>query len=345
MKGKTTADDVRAVILKKMKIRDLFTKDQRAFYKANAPDGLKLSALSVLGPINLMKLEFDPDGLKRNFVAELWMYPDGSRILELSTKASPEDAFPRGRRNARFPEEEGSRPHRRAAAQDQPGAQALHRPAEKGSGQELAMAEIKPRWEWRTFGTRFARAEAVFAGLETKGVQETDEIYLLTEKGSNVKIRAGLLDIKVLQTGERGGPGAVAAGHEGRLSRRRRHAARRLQRHAGRVRRDLSATTTRSTSSWPSSSRRPRRCAPPGFTSDGCATSWEAAPPSCPTSRWTASRREPSRSKRKTRPPLWPPSNHSVSPATSTRTTRAAWLRRCRASRRAMRCSTSAPTR
>ena len=47
----------------------------------------------MLGPINLMKLEFQPDGLKRKFVAELWMYPDGSRILELSTKAPPEDAF------------------------------------------------------------------------------------------------------------------------------------------------------------------------------------------------------------------------------------------------------------
>ena len=93
MKGKTSADDVRAVVLGKMEIRDLFTKEQRAFYKANAPDGLKLSKLSVLGPINLMKLEFKPDGLKRKFVAELWMYPDGSRILELSTKASTEDAF------------------------------------------------------------------------------------------------------------------------------------------------------------------------------------------------------------------------------------------------------------
>jgi exopolyphosphatase/guanosine-5'-triphosphate,3'-diphosphate pyrophosphatase len=61
------------------------------------------------------------------------------------------------------------------------------------------MAEIKPRWEWRTFGTRFARAEAAFAALDTKGLQETDEVYLLTETGSNVKIRAGLLDIKVLQ--------------------------------------------------------------------------------------------------------------------------------------------------
>src|SRR3954451_2900116 len=93
MKGKTTADDVRAVVLNKMKTRDLFTKEQRAFYRANAPDGLKLSQLSVLGPINLMKLEFNPDGMNRKFVAELWMYPDGSRILELSTKASAQDAF------------------------------------------------------------------------------------------------------------------------------------------------------------------------------------------------------------------------------------------------------------
>ena len=93
MKGKTTADDVRAVVLGRLKPRDLFTKEQRAFYKANAPAGLKLSQLSVLGPINLMKLELKPDGVKRNFVAELWMYPDGSRILELSTKATHKDAF------------------------------------------------------------------------------------------------------------------------------------------------------------------------------------------------------------------------------------------------------------
>lgn len=93
MKGKTSADDVRAVVLQKMKTRDLFTKEQRAFYKAHVPDGLKFSELSVLGPINLLKLEFTPDDLERKFVAELWMYPDGSRILELSTKATPQNAF------------------------------------------------------------------------------------------------------------------------------------------------------------------------------------------------------------------------------------------------------------
>ena len=107
MKGKTTADEVRAAILKEIKIRDLFTKDQRAFYKANAPDGLKLSDLTPLGPINLLKLEFKPNGLKRKFAAELWMYPDGSRILELSTKASPEEAFALAAETRRFLKKKG----------------------------------------------------------------------------------------------------------------------------------------------------------------------------------------------------------------------------------------------
>lgn len=61
------------------------------------------------------------------------------------------------------------------------------------------MTTIIPRWEWRTFGTRFRRAEAAFATLEAKDVQESDEVYLLTETGGNVKIRGGLLDIKTLQ--------------------------------------------------------------------------------------------------------------------------------------------------
>ena len=61
------------------------------------------------------------------------------------------------------------------------------------------MATVVPRWEWRSFGTRFGRAEAVLAGMEAADVRESDEIYLLTETGSNVKIRDGLLDIKRLR--------------------------------------------------------------------------------------------------------------------------------------------------
>ena len=61
------------------------------------------------------------------------------------------------------------------------------------------MNEIKPRWEWRTFGLGFGGAEARLAALEPKGVQETDEVYLLASGGANVKIRAALMDIKVLK--------------------------------------------------------------------------------------------------------------------------------------------------
>jgi exopolyphosphatase/guanosine-5'-triphosphate,3'-diphosphate pyrophosphatase len=61
------------------------------------------------------------------------------------------------------------------------------------------MTGIVPRWEWRTFGTRFGAAEAAFAALSPEGIQESDELYLLSGAGDNVKIRDDLMDIKVLQ--------------------------------------------------------------------------------------------------------------------------------------------------
>ena len=61
------------------------------------------------------------------------------------------------------------------------------------------MAEITPRWEWRSFGRRFGEAETRLAALAPSGVQESDEIYLLSAAGANVKIRDALMDIKVLQ--------------------------------------------------------------------------------------------------------------------------------------------------
>ncbi|MBL8419499.1 MAG: hypothetical protein JNK92_02585 [Dechloromonas sp.] len=61
------------------------------------------------------------------------------------------------------------------------------------------MAEITPRWEWRSFGQRFGEAEGRLAALTPTGVQESDETYLLSPAGGNVKIRDALMDIKVLR--------------------------------------------------------------------------------------------------------------------------------------------------
>ena len=74
-------------------LRKLLGKAQRALFATYAPDGVALDDLSVLGPINVLKLKFSPEGYGRRMVAELWLYPDGSRILELSTKCVPAEAF------------------------------------------------------------------------------------------------------------------------------------------------------------------------------------------------------------------------------------------------------------
>ena len=73
--------------------RKLFSKEQQALYAAHAPDGVALDDLLILGPIFVLKLKYLPEGFARKMVAEMWLYPDGSRIFELSTKCAPGEAF------------------------------------------------------------------------------------------------------------------------------------------------------------------------------------------------------------------------------------------------------------
>jgi hypothetical protein len=93
MKGTPAGDGVKAVAAGDQRIHKLFSKQQQAFFATHAPEGIGLDDLAILGPINLLKLKFSPRGYGRRLVAELWLYPDGSRILELSTKCAPAEAF------------------------------------------------------------------------------------------------------------------------------------------------------------------------------------------------------------------------------------------------------------
>jgi hypothetical protein len=93
LKGTLGTTDVKEAAAGRRAIRKLFSKEQRAFFRAHAPDGVGLDDLSVLGPITVLKLRFSPKEYGRRLVAELWFYPDGSRILELSTKCAPGQAF------------------------------------------------------------------------------------------------------------------------------------------------------------------------------------------------------------------------------------------------------------
>jgi hypothetical protein len=93
MKGQAEDEHVKSVMAGTRPLRKLLAKEQRAFLREHAPDGIDLDQLDVLGPINVFKLKFRPPGLDQRVVAELWMYPDGARLLELSTKTTPAEAF------------------------------------------------------------------------------------------------------------------------------------------------------------------------------------------------------------------------------------------------------------
>ncbi len=92
-KGELAAGEVKDAMAGKRALGELFSKKQRAFYAEHAPDGIELDDLMVLGPINLLKLKEYPEDFDGKLVTELWFYPDGSRILELSAKCEPDRAF------------------------------------------------------------------------------------------------------------------------------------------------------------------------------------------------------------------------------------------------------------
>jgi exopolyphosphatase/guanosine-5'-triphosphate,3'-diphosphate pyrophosphatase len=61
------------------------------------------------------------------------------------------------------------------------------------------MPPIIPRWEWRTFDTGPRKAAETLLRHRSGADHESDEIYFLSRTGENVKVRDGLMDIKVLR--------------------------------------------------------------------------------------------------------------------------------------------------
>ena len=93
MKSVLGSTDVKQALAGHQRVRKLFSKEQRALFAEHAPAGLELDDLAILGPLLVLKLKFDVAELGRRLVAELWLYPDGSRLLELSTRTQTADAF------------------------------------------------------------------------------------------------------------------------------------------------------------------------------------------------------------------------------------------------------------
>jgi hypothetical protein len=93
MKAEVDGRDVKAVVLGRRPIRALFTEAQRAFYATCAPEGVDLGDLVVLGPVLVSRPTFSPDGYEGRLLAEVWRYPDGTHLLELSMECRRAEAF------------------------------------------------------------------------------------------------------------------------------------------------------------------------------------------------------------------------------------------------------------
>jgi hypothetical protein len=92
-KGRCTAQEAKDAVGGKMPLDSLFSKEQRAFYRKHAPKGIALRSLETYGPTFVLKARKWLKQLDRRLVVEMWLFPDGSRNLEISMKCAPSEAF------------------------------------------------------------------------------------------------------------------------------------------------------------------------------------------------------------------------------------------------------------
>jgi len=111
-KGKSNGQEIQDVVAGAMPLSKLLSKEQLAFYGACPPGGIDPDTLVPLGPTFVLKARFTPEPdshgpHERPMVAELWFLPDGSRILELSTRCPPSEAFQVAAETRAYPAEKG----------------------------------------------------------------------------------------------------------------------------------------------------------------------------------------------------------------------------------------------
>jgi hypothetical protein len=94
LKARLGVHDVERAMARRQPLPALFSRPQLRLLAAHLPSQAGIDDLSVFGPVDARRHKLVLDGLDRTLLAEQWTFPDGSRILELSTHCPP-DATPR----------------------------------------------------------------------------------------------------------------------------------------------------------------------------------------------------------------------------------------------------------
>jgi hypothetical protein len=93
LKGRPAAGAIAQAVVGRLPWSGLFTAEQRRFFSTYAPDRLTLDDLCMLGPVLALKDRHNPPDLPHPLTVQLWSYPTGQRLLEISTRVRPGAAF------------------------------------------------------------------------------------------------------------------------------------------------------------------------------------------------------------------------------------------------------------
>ena len=91
-KGLSSGQEVLEVSAGTLPLRKIFSKSS-APSTTNTPRRASRWTSCILGPTFLLKAKHQPKDFDRRITVELWLYPDGERILEISTKCLPDETF------------------------------------------------------------------------------------------------------------------------------------------------------------------------------------------------------------------------------------------------------------
>jgi hypothetical protein len=92
LKKRLDRGDVARTLASGRSLTSLLSARQRRLFATYAPKGVRLGDLILFGPIDVRCHNLKLRGLDRGLTAERWRYPDGSDLLELSTRCPVDEA-------------------------------------------------------------------------------------------------------------------------------------------------------------------------------------------------------------------------------------------------------------
>ena len=90
-------DEIEEVAAGQRSLHMLFSEDQERLIRDYAAIGISWRELSVFGPVDVRKWEFEPKDFPHEITVEEWVLPDKSDFIELSFKVAPDQAVDAGK--------------------------------------------------------------------------------------------------------------------------------------------------------------------------------------------------------------------------------------------------------